>query len=128
MTLVNMFSKINNDVTEKFCNFVGQSTCSTLSNYGLSVPIALTSIAALGITAATVVLWNRNATVATRENRILNGMLNGQDVLDFAFPILENTQTHLVHEFLSLAAIRNATDKKAFITTILNKAMSLSVI
>lgn len=64
-----MFSELRQVATEKFCNYVGENTCSNLSKYGsqaingLSSPIVLATIAAIGLSTAIVIRWNWNTTV-----------------------------------------------------------------
>ncbi|MBS0629159.1 MAG: hypothetical protein JSS30_02910 [Verrucomicrobia bacterium] len=61
-----MLSEIKQVASEKFCHYVGQATCSTLSNFVPSnLPSALTAIAGLGA-AAVIIYRNWNATVLTK--------------------------------------------------------------
>ncbi|MBS0629161.1 MAG: hypothetical protein JSS30_02920 [Verrucomicrobia bacterium] len=80
-----MLSEIKQVASEKFCHYVGQATCSTLSNFVPSnLPSALTAIAGLG-TAAVIIYRNWNATVLTKplekEVRVAPGN-NEQNVVE----------------------------------------------
>lgn len=67
-----MLTELRQATTEKFCNFVGQSTCSTLSKFGssaingLSSPIALATIGAIGLSIAIVIRWTWKATIVEK--------------------------------------------------------------
>lgn len=72
-----MLTELRQGATDKFCYYLGQSTCLTLSKLGsdmIASPVALTTIGVLGLTTAVLVYRNWKPTIVTEKTPQLNSI------------------------------------------------------